>query len=239
MASNSRASVGDDLPQVVLVHYEVIQLLLCCITPSNSLWDRLRPSSAPSTDKHLPQVVLLVLQLPQAGGEGELLTSLLLEQLLGSCSLISSKAWLCFCLMSAICCSWTLASSSRFFFSEVTSTSRLDLERQNEELLLCCGGVQSVLQFRLEGLQLLSQVPAVFLSLGSRLPLQLQILLQLGDLSLQLPDLLLGHVLGCSLLLDPEDMVSYKKKSVDIVADHATVKNIIVNTRSCDREATV
>lgn len=33
--------------------------------------------------QHLPQVVLLILQLPQAGGEGELLTSLLLEQLLG------------------------------------------------------------------------------------------------------------------------------------------------------------
>ena len=32
--------------------------------------------------QHLPQAVLLVLHLPQAGGEGQLLTSLLLEQLL-------------------------------------------------------------------------------------------------------------------------------------------------------------
>lgn len=51
-----------------------------------------------------------------------------------SCSLSSSNAWLCFCLMSAICCSWILASSSRLFFSWVTSVSRLDLERQNEEV---------------------------------------------------------------------------------------------------------
>ncbi len=49
-----------------------------------------------------------------------------------SCSLSSSNAWLCFCLMSAICCSWSLASSSRLFFSWVTSVSRLVLERQNE-----------------------------------------------------------------------------------------------------------
>lgn len=32
--------------------------------------------------QHLPQVALLILQLPQASGEGELLTSLFLEQLL-------------------------------------------------------------------------------------------------------------------------------------------------------------
>lgn len=33
--------------------------------------------------QHLPQVVLLFLHLPQACGEGQLLASLLLEQLLG------------------------------------------------------------------------------------------------------------------------------------------------------------
>lgn len=32
--------------------------------------------------QHLPQVVLLVIHLPQAGGEGQLLTSLLFKQLL-------------------------------------------------------------------------------------------------------------------------------------------------------------
>lgn len=34
-------------------------------------------------------------------------------------------------------------------------------------------------------------------------------------------------------------MVSNKKKNVDIVSDHPTVKNIIVHTGSCDSEATV
>lgn len=44
-----------------------------------------------------------------------------------SCSLSCSKAWLCFCLMSAICCSWTFASSSSVFFNCATSVSRFVL----------------------------------------------------------------------------------------------------------------
>lgn len=63
-------------------------------------------------------------------------------------------------------------------------------------------GVQRVLQLCLQRLQLLSQIPALFLGLGSGLPLQLQVLLQLGELRLQFPDLLLGRVLRRSLLLD-------------------------------------
>ena len=64
------------------------------------------------------------------------------------------------------------------------------------ELQLGGGGVQRVLQLRLQRLQLLSQVPAVLLRLGAGLPLQLQVLLQLRDLRLQLSDILLGQVLG-------------------------------------------
>ncbi|KAF3846838.1 hypothetical protein F7725_003916 [Dissostichus mawsoni] len=65
-------------------------------------------------------------------------------------------------------------------------------------------GVQRVLQLRLQRLQLLPQVSAVFLCLGASLPLQIQILLQLRQLSLHLSDLLLGQVLLSRLLLDPE-----------------------------------
>lgn len=87
------------------------------------------------------------------------------------------------------------------------------------QLLLCCGSVQSVLQLGLKGLQLLCQVPALFLSLGARLPLQLQILLQLRDLSLQLPDLLLGCILGCSLFLDPEGETTRGVERDEVLCD--------------------
>jgi len=72
------------------------------------------------------------------------------------------------------------------------------------EFLLSGGGVLSVLQLRLEGLQLFSQVPAVFLRLGASLPLQVQVLLQLRELRLHLADLFLRQILLRRLLLNPD-----------------------------------
>lgn len=71
------------------------------------------------------------------------------------------------------------------------------------QFLLGSSVVLCVFQLRLQGLQLLSQVPAVFLSLDPGLSLQLQVLLQFRQLSLQLTDLFLGHVLLGRLLLNP------------------------------------
>lgn len=72
------------------------------------------------------------------------------------------------------------------------------------ELLLRRGGVQRVLQLRLQGLQLLAQVPPMLLGLGTGYLLQLQVLLKLGQLCLQLTDLLLSLVLLGRLLFNPE-----------------------------------
>lgn len=78
--------------------------------------------------------------LPTAAGRSFQTTALVTLLACSSCSLSSSNAWLCFCLMSAICCSCTLASSSRVLFSWATSVSRLDLD--GEERLTSKGQVK-------------------------------------------------------------------------------------------------
>lgn len=71
------------------------------------------------------------------------------------------------------------------------------------QLLLHCGGVQRVQQLRLESLQLLFQVLATLGALGAVATLSGQVFLQLQDVSLQLPVLLLGSSIFCSTLVKP------------------------------------
>lgn len=58
------------------------------------------------------------------------------------------------------------------------------------ELLLGSRGVQCVLQLRLQGLQLLAEVPLEFLCFSATQLLRLQVLLKLSQVGLELSDLL-------------------------------------------------
>lgn len=72
------------------------------------------------------------------------------------------------------------------------------------ELLLGGGAVQSVLQLRLERLQLLPQVPFLLLGFVTRSPFGVQVLLQVRDVSFQLPDLFQRIVLLAHFVFQPE-----------------------------------
>lgn len=72
------------------------------------------------------------------------------------------------------------------------------------ELLLGRSRIEGVLQFSLEGLELLAQVPLEFLSLVPGQLLRLEVLLQLRQLGLQLSNLLQSIVLMAHLFLTPE-----------------------------------
>lgn len=72
------------------------------------------------------------------------------------------------------------------------------------KLLLGCSCVEGVLQFSLQGLKLFTQVPLEFLSLVPGLFFGLEVLLQLRQLRLQLPNLLQSVVLMADFFLAPE-----------------------------------
>lgn len=74
---------------------------------------------------------------------------------------------------------------------------------RSPELLLGGRGVQRVLQLRLQGLQLLAEVPLEFLRFGATQPLRLQVLLKLGQVGLKLSNLLQSVVLLGSFLIAP------------------------------------
>lgn len=77
------------------------------------------------------------------------------------------------------------------------------------ELLLGSGGVQCVLQLRLQSLQLLAEVPLELLGLVPGHLLRLQVLLQLCQLGLQLTHLLQRVVLlSCFLITSNADTQS-------------------------------
>lgn len=71
------------------------------------------------------------------------------------------------------------------------------------ELLLGGRAVQGVFQLRLEGLQLLAQVPLLLLGLVACGPLRVQVLLQVRDVGFQLPDLFQCVVLLADLIFQP------------------------------------
>lgn len=71
------------------------------------------------------------------------------------------------------------------------------------ELLLGGRAVQRVLQLRLQCLQLLPQVSLLLLGLVPRGPFRVQVLLQVRDVALQLPDLLQGVVLLSDFVVQP------------------------------------
>lgn len=87
------------------------------------------------------------------------------------------------------------------FFVQKNTTSSWKLP----QLLLRSRRVQGIFQLSLQGFQLLPQVSAMLISLVPSLSLHLQVVLQLREFGSQIPDLLLGRTLGCSLLLDPGD----------------------------------
>lgn len=72
------------------------------------------------------------------------------------------------------------------------------------EFLLSRRGVQRVLQLGLQSLQLFAQVPLQFLRFGATHLLRFQILLELGEVRLQFPDLLQGIVLLDRLIVVSE-----------------------------------
>lgn len=74
---------------------------------------------------------------------------------------------------------------------------------RSPELLLGGRAVQCVLQLRLQCLQLLAQVSLLLLSLVPRGPFRVQVLLQVRDVALQLPDLLQGVVLLSNFIVQP------------------------------------
>lgn len=71
------------------------------------------------------------------------------------------------------------------------------------ELLLGGRAVQRVLQLRLQRLQLLPQVSLLLLGLVPGGPFRVQVLLQVRDVALQLPDLLQGVVLLSDFVVQP------------------------------------
>lgn len=81
--------------------------------------------------------------------------------------------------------------------------SAWDGRAPSPELLLGGRAVQRVLQLRLQRLQLLPQVSLLLLGLVSRGPFRVQVLLQVRDVALQLPDLLQGVVLLSNFIIKP------------------------------------